>query len=159
MSDSGTTALLASIITHLLTFAPKGGGATISTKLSARLWAIRAPDNSATPHGVVRVMSRTQSGDDASLREEGRIELQLFGRPLKQSVDVEYCADVAEAALLKFSANYGGLFDVRARVTRDTLPPPPSPGDREIAQVRVVWAYSWWPDYRTQYAVAVGDAP
>lgn len=159
MSDSGTTALMAHLITRILTFAPKSGGDTVSTTLSGRLYAIRAPDHAAWPHGVLTLQGREQLGDDSDLREEGRIELQLFGKPLKQSQLVEYSADVAEQALLKYSANVGGQLDIRRRVTRDTLPPPPPPSDREIAQVRVLWAYSWWPDYRTQYAIAAGDAP
>lgn len=159
MSDTGTIALQGLLITYLKSFSPKSGANSIGTMLGGRLWAIRAPDNAAYPFGVLRLTGREQFGDDASLREEGRIELQVFGRPLAQASTVEAVCDIAEAAFLKYSANYGGLFDVRAKVSRDTLPPPPSPGDREIAQARVLWSYSWWPDYRTQYAVAVGDAP
>ena len=159
MSDTGTIALQGALIAYLKAFTPAGGANSIGTMLNGRLWAIRAPDNSAYPHGVLRLTGREQSGDDASLREEGRIEIMVFGRPLSQASNVEAVLDIAGAAFLKYSANHGGLFDVRARVTRDTLPPPPAPGDREIAQGRAVWSYSWWPDSLTQYAIAVGDAP
>lgn len=153
-----TTALRAHLIARLRTFAPATGDA-IEDLITGGLFAIRAPDNAAFPFGVLTLQGREQFGDDANLREEGRIELQLFGKPLKQSETVERAADVAEQALLNYSADVAGQLDVRFLVARDTLPPPPPPADREIAQVRLVWAYSWWADYRTQYAIAAGDAP
>jgi hypothetical protein len=158
VANEGTSHLLGALITYLLSFSP-ASGATITSTLGGRLYAIRPPDNASYPHGVLRLTGREESGDDSSNREDGRIELQLFGRPLIQSVAVEYAADVAEQAFRKYGADHYGRFDVRSRVTRDTLPPPPAPGDREIAHVRVLWRYTWWPTYRTQYAIAAGDAP
>lgn len=153
-----TNDLRAHLIAHLRSFAPATGD-SIAELLTGGLFAIRAPDNAAFPHGVLTLQGREQFGDDSNNREEGRIELQCFGKPLRQSVAIENAADVAEQALLNYSADVGGQLDIRYLVTRDTLPPPAPPADREIAQVRLVWAYSWWPDYRTQYAIAAGEAP
>ncbi|MES2524037.1 MAG: hypothetical protein V4617_15125 [Gemmatimonadota bacterium] len=159
MPTDGTTAQLTALIAYLLAFAPRGGGPTIGATLGGRLWAIRAPDDAVYPHGTLRFTGGGQAGDDSGSRKEGRIELKLLGRPLKQSIAVEYAADVAEQAFLKYSTNEHGLLDVRALVLRETLEPPPFPGDRSVAHVHAVWAYSWWPNYRTQYAIVVGDAP
>jgi hypothetical protein len=72
------------------------------------------------------------------------------GRPRAKEIQTELLADLATEALLTWresSAVLGLSFGRNFR--RDTLPPSPDPGDRELVQVRAVIGCMSVPRYLT----------
>lgn len=153
-----TTNLYGAIRTRILGFDPTGADVTLaSALLTGGLHTLAPGDNAVFPYGALRLQNRRNGGrDDSSLSEEGQLELLLFGRPRGQLITIERVADIAEEALLNWHTDAVGWFTVREMENRTTMPYYPKPADNEIVQVRVVWRYTWWPTYRTQYGVAAG---
>lgn len=155
-----TTNLTGALRTRLLTFDPAGPDTGLQVLLSGGLHTVAPPDSATYPYGILRLMNRrTGRLDDAALEEEGEVELTVVGRHRNQLVTVERCVDIAEEALLRWSTGGVGSLMIRRVVGRMTLPPFPQPANAEIVQSRIIWRYTWWPDYRTQYATPAGSPP
>lgn len=155
---SKTSLLYGVIRARLLTFSPKVGD-TLQTRLTGGLHTHSAPDNAAGVYGTVRLDNRrTGQLDDGALEEAGNLQVSLFGRDRSRLAAVEDAMDVVEEALLRWSTTSAGWFMTRSVASRITAPPYPSPANAEIVHVRGVWRYTWWPDYRSQYAVASGES-
>jgi hypothetical protein len=139
--------------------------AAVRTKLTAALpalpiYTMQAPDAATFPCLVWRVTGRsTGPGDDGRLRERGELELQLFGRPLSSLPALERDADSVENALRGWVLDSPtvGQLTIRGVTQRDTLPPFGGPADREVVQIRVMIAYTWWPAFRTDAGAASGS--
>jgi hypothetical protein len=154
---SKTSLLYGAIRTRLLTFTPKTG-ATLQTRLTGGLHTHSAPDNATGLYGTVRLDYRTTGAlDDGALEESGNLLVSVFARDRSRLAAVEDAMDVVEEALLRWSTTSAGWFMTRSVASRITAPPFPAPANAEIVHARGVWRYTWWPDYRSQYAVASGE--
>lgn len=153
MSDR-TTNLYGHARTRILSFNPAGADVPLQgALLIGGLHTHSAPDAATYPYGVLRLQNRRNNNrDDASFSEEGELELILVSRPRASIVTLERIADIVEEALLNYATDAVGWWDVRELVNRTTMPPYPSPADAEMVQVRLLWRYTWWPLYRSQYA-------
>jgi hypothetical protein len=152
-----STNLVGHLVARILDFNPEGADVPLRGTFTGGLHNLRAPDNAEFPHGTLRLFNRRNADlDDASLEEEGHLEVQLFGRDNKQIVLVERAMDIVEEALLNYHTDQVGVFTLRSLLNRSTMPPFPAPANAEIVHVRAVFRYTWWPTYRTQYAHAAG---
>lgn len=155
--SQATTLMLGAIRTRVLDFNPAGSPAPLRGTLTGGLHTHAPPDNVVYPFGFLRLGARrTGELDDSALEEVGEVEVVLVGRHRQQLAEVEAAMDVCEQALLHWSTDSVGWLSIRRLVSRLTLPPLPQAANAEIVQVRGVWRYTCWPDYRTQYAVAAG---
>lgn len=156
MPSDSTVNMGTVIRTRLLTFVPKSGGTLLSklgggTLDTARLWRDAPPDTASYPFAVMRLINRVTRREYNFEKEPLDVEIMFYGRPRAQAQLIEDCADVADQAMLRWREPIGGLFYSRER-SRDTLPPPVEPADREVVQVRCVYSLAVWPTYLTQYS-------
>lgn len=155
--STATTLLTGAIRTRLLDFDPAGATTPLRGTLTGGLHTHAPPDNVVYPFGFLRLGTRrTGELDDGALEEAGEVEVVLVGRHRQQLAIIEAAMDVCEQALLHWSTDQVGWLAIRRLANRLTLPPFPQAANAEIVQVRGVWRYTWWPTYRTQYAVAAG---
>lgn len=162
MSTDSTSAIEVTLRQRLLTFTPLSGD-TLTTTLGVmdggngadgRLFWRRPPDNidaSAKPvrYGVLALKNRRRDAEQAE-RELAEFEVMLFARPDSQRAALEAAADVIEQAMLRYKDNSTGLMGVWAGL-RNSLPPFPSPADRDVVQIQLVFTLVLWPAYKTQY--------
>jgi hypothetical protein len=152
-----TGQLYGAIRNRILTYDPVGR-LHVDQLLTGGLYTLEAPDKATYPFGVIRLTARgTGAGDDGRLRERGRLQIVVYGRPRADLDRLETAMDVIENALYGWSDDVEGLLTIRSLSIRDTAPPYQSPENREIIHVRGVWEYTYWPTYRTHLAVASGD--
>jgi hypothetical protein len=155
--SAATTLLLGAIRNRVLDFDPTGAVVALRTTLTGGLHTHAPPDNVVYPFGFLRLGTRrTGELDDSRLEEVGEVEVVLVGRHRQQLAVIEEAMDTCEQALMHWSTDQVGWLAIRRLASRLTLPPFPQVANAEIVQVRGVWRYTWWPDYRTKYAVAAG---
>jgi hypothetical protein len=155
---SKTSLLYGALRTRILDFDPMGAGTSLRSRLSGGLHTHSAPDNCPVPYGVMLLEGRrTGSLDDGALEEEGNLRVSLYSRDRSRLAALEDAMDTVEEALLRWSTTDVGWLMVRRLTSRITAPAFPAPANAEIVHIRGVWRYTWWPDYRTQYAVAAGE--
>ena len=149
MTTTSTQAMTVDLRNRLLNFAPASGD-TLNTRLGGRLYVSQAPDNAEYPYAVMRLITRQQTDGYTGFRETSEIELAIFDRPRGQQWRAEGIADVAAQAFLMWDLRTSGLMFAR-HCRRLTLPPAPSPMDRELVQVMVYVPIVAWPVMFTQY--------
>lgn len=157
MTTTSSDLMHSQIRDQVLTFAPKGGGATLNTTLGGtgtndgRLYKSQAPDTVLYPFAVMRLINRLSGGEYNGDREAFDVEIMLFGRPRSQGKTIEDAADVFDQALLRYRDSGSGLVFSRSR-QRDTMPAPVDPADREVVQIRLAYQCKAWPLYLTKYS-------
>ena len=133
------------------------GRSTLAVQLGGRIYTSQPPDTADYPFAVLRLASRqTGAGDDGRLRERGSLEVMMASRPRSGLPAIEDAMDTVEEALLHYHTDALGILTIRGLETRGTMVPPTTAENREVAIVRAVFGYTWWPDYRTRYAVSAG---
>ena len=151
MSTTSTQGMMQDLRTRLLTFEPRTGD-PLSDVLTA-LYTVQAPDklpDSPYPYAVIRLMDRNQTVGDQGFRTGGEVEVQIFDRPRSQQWRAEAIADVVQQAFQQWDLRSSGLlFSQHSR--RITLPPAPTPMDRELVQIVVYVPIVAWPVMFTQY--------
>lgn len=156
--SASSTALMGAIRTRILTFNPAGADEPLLQTLTGGLHTHSAPDNAAFPYGTLRLVGRrTGRLDDSRMEEEGELEIFFISRDRSRLATIERAMDIAEEALLNWSTDSVGWLSMRSLQTRSTVGPFSAPANAEIVQVRGLWRYTWWPAYRTQYAVSAGS--
>jgi hypothetical protein len=150
-----TQAVVAAILTRLRDFTPTSGD-DVDTLLGGRLYYDQAPATGSVspkyPYATYRLTNRLETDGFAGMRETADVELLIWGRPRgTQLWTVERVADVADEAFLAWQSVSDGIAFSRFR-TRDTLPMPPDPMDRDVVTVRCLYPVVLWPTYRTAYA-------
>jgi hypothetical protein len=149
MSTTSTQGMIQDLRARLLNFVPRSGD-TLNTSLGGRLYTTQAPDNVTYPYAVVRLMDRQQTVGDQGFRTRGEIEVSIFDRPRSQQWRAEAIADVVQQAFLHWDLKTSGLmFAQHSR--RVTMPPAPTPMDRELVQIAVYVPIVAWPVMFTQY--------
>ena len=151
MSTTSTQGMMQDLRTRLLTFEPRTGD-PLSDRLTA-LYTVQAPDNVTYPYAVVRLVSRQQTEGYGGLRESFEVELSIFDRPRAQQWRAEGIADVATEAFLRWDIGSSGLMFSR-HVRRVTMPPAPSPMDRELVHLVLFVPVVAWPVMLTQYVTS-----
>jgi hypothetical protein len=158
MTTSSSDFMHSQIRDQMLTFVPKGGGATLNTTLGGtgtndgRLYKSQAPDTVNYPFGVMRLINRVTGGEYNGEREAFDVEIMLFGRPRSQGKTIEDLADQFDQAMLRYKDGSAlGLVFSRSR-QRDTMPAPVDPADREVVQIRLAYSCKAWPLYLTKYS-------
>lgn len=120
----------------------------------ARVYVSQAPDAAVYPYAVIRKINAMSAPEYNNTRENFDLELMIFGRPRSSEQVVEGLADVAIQSLLGWRESGPTLGLTFARTyQRDSLSPPPDPGDRELVQVRIVIPCATWPRYLTTVLV------
>jgi hypothetical protein len=142
MSTDSTVALNKTVVARLI-----AAGIT-------HMYVTQAPDLAVFPYGVLRRINVVSAPEYNNTRENFDFEITIYGRPRSTEQAVEALADIAEQSLLGWreSGPTLGLSFGRS-VRRDTLPPPPDPGDRELVQVRLLISCATWPRYLTTVLV------
>jgi hypothetical protein len=163
MTTLSTDGLFTQLRTHVLSYIPLTGTTLMQrlgtgTLASSRLWKDAPPDTAAYPYGVMRLLNQLTSGEYNGERERIDFEIMLFARPRAQAVALEDMADLIDQAMLRYRDASSGLSFSRSR-QRDTLPPPTSPADREVVQIRLVYPLVVWPRYLTQWSDPTPDPP
>jgi hypothetical protein len=134
---------------RLLAFVPADGTPTLAAQLTGGLWLDEAPDDVASPYGVLRVLSAPTDGD-AGLRKQLLIECLLYGRQSAQRATLKRAGDVIEQALWKWVDSSAGTL-VLTETAVQAVPPYQAPADRELVALRVTaTAYVYLP-MLTQY--------
>lgn len=140
MSTASTAGLMNTIWTRL-TSAPYS---------IARVYISQAPDAAVFPYIVFRKINGTSAPEYQNARENFEIEFMIFGRPRSMEQAVEALGDTVLAAMLTWTESGATLGLTFAQsYQRDSLPPPPDPGDRELVQVRIAFQCATWPRYLT----------
>lgn len=97
-----------------------------------------------------RLINQQISGGGQRLRAD--FEVMVIDRPRSRLLAVETIADRVEGALHGYrEARWG--FVMANPPKRDTIEPPPPPGDRELVQVRLVFEIIAYPQRLADYAV------
>lgn len=152
MSTTSTQGMMQDLRSRLLTFQPASGD-TLNTSLGGRLYTVQAPDNAEYPYAVIRLVDRRQTDGYGGLRETFDVELSIVDRPRTQQWRAEGIADVAEQAFRDWDLATSGILFSR-HVRRLTLPPAPSPMDRELVQIVLFVPIVAWPVMLTQYVTS-----
>lgn len=149
---AGETRSTNAIVEHLrdamLNFTNANGG-TLADIIGDNFFRNRAPDNQLYPYGTYRMNTRKTPGY-SGLRLDGKLEVQLYGRPSSQLEDISDAADLCEQAMLEYvkaSPPQGLIFT--NDVQRDELPPAGAPVDSETVTIRLVFTLAIWPAYLT----------
>ncbi len=151
MATTSTTAIEDQLRTRLLTFEPMGGGSTLSTLLSDRLYITQAPDDvDQSAWAVMRLKNRRTDPETAGERERAELEVQFFARPRSRESALNAMADVVDAAMLRYRDHSAGVVASQHRL-RHTLPVMGGPVDREVVQIVCTYGLILWPTYLTQY--------
>jgi hypothetical protein len=138
MSTATTVDLMKTIVARLI-----AAGIT-------RVYVSQAPDLAVFPYAVVRKINAQSAPEYQNARENFELEMMFFGRPRATEQAVEALADTAVASMLTWVESGATLgLSFTDRYSRDSLPPPGDPGDRELVQVRVLFECSSWPRYLT----------
>lgn len=147
---NSTQQLVETVMTRLLDFVPSSG-TTLRTRLgggaSARLYTVQAPNDPVYPYAVLRIATRPQTLGYAGYRSEAGIEVQVFDRPRSQQWVAEGIADLIEQATLGWCDPTGTGLVFARHLRRMTLPPAPSPMDREVVVVTLSLPVAVWPAY------------
>lgn len=154
MDTTSTVAVYEGLRVRLLDFVPVAPSPLAGGSLRSRGFKLFAgdfaPDKTdwSGAYGLFRLVGMVTS--TAGLREAGQLEVMLFGRPRKVwDKQLEHYADAIDQAMKQFTdPRAGGLVFSRER-SRDTLPPFPAPADREVVQIRLVYALVIYPQYLT----------
>lgn len=150
MDTTTSAALYEGVRTHLLDYVPQGPLASQQTLRQSghKVYADAPPDDAAYPYSIIRFMGMVT--DTGGMRERGQLEVMTFARPRKvwAAKIKTYCDIIDQAMHLLTDARGGALVLSRVR-SRDTLPPPPSPADREVVQERQVYGVTVYPQYLT----------
>lgn len=153
MATTSSNALSSLILNRVLAFTPLVGS-TLGTRLSARLYKDWPPENVAFPFGTIRIINRITGGrgQQAQYRETASAEFMLYdnSRAAARAAALEDMGDLIDAALLEWSDGTSGLTFSVGRA-RDTLPPPVDPAERHSNSIRIVWDFTVYPIYLTQY--------
>lgn len=147
MTDTSKLVITA-IRTRLWTHVPLGGEGALSTRLTG-LHTVQAPDNATYRYAVLTCM-RGDSAGYSGFREDWHVEVQFYGRPRSAHWLVEADADVADQAMRTWEDRSNGI-QLAGYRSRWTLPPEPTPGDRELVRVRCLYEVAVWPELFTQY--------
>lgn len=154
MSTTSTNALSSQIRTRVLTFVPLAG-ATLGTRLSGRLYKDWPPETAVFPYGVMRIINRVSGGvnQQPQYRETPSAEFMLYDntRAAARVDALEDMGDLLDAALIGYSDSTSGLVFSVGRL-RDTLPPPVDPADRHANSIRILYDFTAYPVYLSQYA-------
>lgn len=138
---------------RVLTFTPLSGS-TLGTRLGGRLYKDWPPENAAFPNGTIRIINRITGGrgQEAQYRETFSAEFMLYdnSRAAARASALEDMGDLIDAALMQWSDGSSGLAFSAGR-QRDTLPPPVDPADRQSNSIRIVYDFTVYPVYLTQY--------
>jgi hypothetical protein len=150
MATDSTKAVYKVLRDHLLSFAPNGGGQTLTTRLGGRLYVVRPPDEADYPYGLLRLF-----GWGGLLRRTVNLEVVLYFRPVTQAQAAEDAMDVVDQAMLMLSSGTGNnpVYRTGTGGQRDTLPPAPDVVDKELVVVRSVYPLIVWPSMLTQYSI------
>lgn len=148
MDTTSTVAIYKGLTARLLDYVPPSGGSLRSRGM--KMWAGGyAPDPTAYPYGVLRLINNIATAP-AGIRLAASLELMLWGRgrPLWAERLEDY-ADVCDQAMHHMAdPRAGGLVFTGAR-SRDTLPPLTEPVDREVVNIRCVYAVTIYPQFLT----------
>lgn len=147
-----TNEILETLRRALLDYENANGDALRDT-LGENLWRNRAPDNQPFPYGTMRLSTRND-GKYHGLRLEGKLEVQIYGRPASQLEVLNDAADLCDQAMTFYvGASAGGLMFTHA-FQRDEMPPAGSPVDSETCTIRLVYSLAIWPAYLTNLTIA-----
>jgi hypothetical protein len=154
-----TVTLFQQLRKHILEFEPPANvplSVTLGDELDGRFWLNAGPtpdedpeSDPIYPYVVGRFLNQqiTQAGQ----RWRADFEIYVYDRPRSRQLAAETIADRILGALLGYrDARYG--FVMANPPTKDTLPPTPPPGDRELVQVRLVAEIVAYPQLLEQYA-------
>lgn len=155
-----TITLFQQLRRHILTFQPPESvtlEVTLGDELSGRFWYAAGPTPDQDPEAepiypyVVGRFVNTQI-TRAGQRMRTDFEITVYDRPRSRQLAAETIADRIQGAILGYrDGRYG--FAMMNPPTRESLPPTPPPGDRELVQVRLVSEVIAYPQLLSQYAV------
>lgn len=154
MSTVSLITLFQQIRAHILAYEHPNGstvGDTLGTEAQGRLYYVAAPDNVNTPYAVGRLVNIGGSLGGVRLRAD--LEIMIYDRPRARQLAAENLADLIQGALIGLRQATSGLVFTCGAITRDSLPPAPSPGDASLVQVRLMTEVIAYPEFLTQYAV------
>jgi hypothetical protein len=150
-----TQVFIRTVRTRMLDYTPPAGS-TLRTLLGggedARLYTHETPadDEPTYPYAVVRIASRPQTDGYGGLRSVAGIEVQVFDRPRSQLWRAEGIADRIEQSMLGWAMADTPSIVFARHVRRMTLPPAPSPMDRDLIVITLTVPVVVWPDYLLQ---------
>lgn len=134
------------------------GGHAVSDTIGTRLYQYRPPEDVAYPYGILNVSGWVLDPRSRNERVTCKLELILVCRPADatQIAALRGCADQAQAAMMYYraadSTHAAGGIIFMSQGTRDTLPQPPEPVDRQTFTIRLTWDLVVWPRFLTQVA-------
>lgn len=153
MTTLSTQGIYQLLRTRLLGFIPRQG-TTLNTRLTGRLYTVQAPDVLVYPYAVMRWMDPAATPEyNDGIRKSGTLEIQVFTRPRSEQWTCEGIADLIEQALNGWADGTSGLTFAR-HVRRVTMPPAPSPMDREVCQITLFVPVVSWPVMLSQYVTS-----
>lgn len=149
MTTLSTQGIYQLIRARLLGFVPRQG-TTLNTRLAGRLYTVQAPDTVEYPYAVMRWIDPAATPEYDGIRKAGTLEIQVYTRPRSELWTAEGIADLIEQALNGWADGTSGITFAR-HVRRVTMPPAPSPMDRELCQITVMVPIVSWPLMLSQY--------
>lgn len=141
MTTTSSLATLQTIRAHLLAWNTNAVQTAIGTASGAgsdgKLYIDQAPDAVSFPYGVLRILDRSQLGDDGGYAFRLEVELHLYHRPRVQLSALRGIADLCERALRGYRDLTAGVIVSRNGLTRATILYE-EPADRDLVCERLV---------------------
>ena len=164
MTTQSTNAILNTIRSRLLTFAPLGGGPTLATQIGStasgsgsdgKLFKHQAPDDLTGTWGVLRLRDFPQQGFDGGMMLRGQVELILYGKPRTPTLvtNLERMADTVTEAWMDWAYTASGHISAHDITSRFHIPYE-EPANRELVAIRLLLPFRCAPTFLTQYASA-----
>jgi hypothetical protein len=149
MSTASRSALVKTIVDRLKAYAD-GSGNSINTLTTGRVYVNQAPDATAFPCVVLRMLSWQTQAQFNNTQATFDLEVMVMHRPRSKEQEAELIGDLVEEALLTWRESGASLGLSHANTSRrETIPPLPLPADRELVQHRLVISCTTWPRFLT----------
>lgn len=150
MTTTSQSAVAETIHARLLAYT--FGGASIATLAGSRLYIDWPPDNAAFPCAVIRIANWQSDRQLGNVMANFDLECMVYGRgrTAANARTVKQIADLIEQAMLTWLESSPTLgLSFGNDVSRETLPVPPDPFDRDVMAERVTVSCSTVPRYVT----------
>lgn len=150
MSTTSQSAVAETIHAHLLAYS--FGGNAIATLTGSRVFIDWPPDNAAFPCAVIRIANWQPDPQYGHAFVNFNLECMVYGRgrSAANARTVKQIADLIEQAMLTWLESSPTLgLSFGKTPTRETLPVPPDPFDRDVMAERVSVSCETVPRYIT----------
>lgn len=119
-------------------------GQTFTGAPGPDLYVEKVPTDTLFPYGIL-TLTTTSDPRQSGIRQDGEMELVLYGRPISILSALNAAADLAAGAMTGYTDRSGGGVVHCVKHRRTPVPTYTDPADREMCVVRVVFTLILYP--------------